>query len=198
MKPNSIARHFASPNSHRSGLILAFSLVFFCLSHTPRTASAFGDSGQLWIGPSLGNLNSLQGGSNWGVGFQIGAQLNINDFWRMVGGLEGSYHFSDEAREVSAHTVTGAFLGARYALDIFQYVPYLGLALTAYPTRPPAEPTDSGFAAGAKLTVGVDWRVNRTWSLGALADLHMVLTDPSAFPVYSIINLNLSYHFLFF
>lgn len=198
MNSNPPQRYFAPNRPRLPGLILTFALVFLCISHAPRTASALGDSGQLWFGPSFGNLNKLQGGSNWGVGFQIGAQLNINDFWRLVGGLEGSYHFSDDEREVSAHTVTGAFLGARYALDIFQYVPYLGLAVTAYPTRPPAEPTDSGFAAGAKLTIGVDWRLNRDWSLGALADLHMVLTDPSDFPVYSTVNLNLSYHFLFF
>lgn len=178
--------------------IPAFLIAFVCIIQFSNPAKALGDSGQIWIGPSLGNLNALQGGSNWGVGFQFGAQLNLTDFWRLTAGVEGSYHFADDTREVSAHTVTAAFIGARYALDIFQYVPYLGLALTAYPTRPPAEATDQGFAPGAKLTVGVDWRLNRDWSLGALADLHMILTEPDKFPVYSTLNFNISYHFLLF
>ncbi len=185
-------------NISKCTMLAVFLATLIGLSHIARPAHALSDSGQFWLGPSLGNLNALEGGSNWGIGFQFGAQLNLTDFWRLTAGLEGSYHFADDAREVSAHTVTGVFVGARYALDIFHYVPYLGLAVTAYPTRPPAEATDSGFAPGAKFTIGVDWRLNRDWSLGALADLHIILTEPENFPVYSTINLNVSYHFLLF
>ncbi len=164
----------------------------------PLHARALTGEGEAWFGPSLANLNALEGGSNWGPGLQAGALLELTDFWRIAGGLEASYHFADSEREIPAHFVYGGFLGLRYALDVFQYVPFVGLALTAYPNRPPRTLDQTGFDLGAKLTIGVDWRRSRSWSFGALTEIHLALSEPSEFPIYSTINLHFAYHFRLF
>lgn len=159
------------------------------------SARAFSGEGHVYAGPSAANANALGGFGHWGPGAQLGLVLGLSDFWRFTAGLEGSYHFEDADEEIPSFAVLGAFIGLRYALDVFTYIPYVGLAVTTFAAGPPTSPDGGGFELGAKLTVGLDYRFSRFWSLGVLADLHASLTEPAEFPLYSSINLQLGYHF---
>lgn len=167
---------------------------------TTRPAHAFSGEAMAWFGPSVANLTASDTGLRWGPGGQLGLQLGLNDFWKLAVGLEGSYHFAttDDDVEVPATPVTGAFVGARYALDVFTYVPYAGLALTGFLDPPSASATPDGPALGAKLTLGVDWRTSRYWSWGVLVEVHMSFSEPGEIPVYSTANVHLGYHFRLF
>jgi hypothetical protein len=71
----------------------------------------------------------------------------------------------------------------------------VGLGIENYVLGPPDEPGESGPRVGGKLTVGVDWRYDRNYSLGAMIEIHTAFDDPGDFPIYSTLGLNWSYHF---
>src|SRR5690606_36690547 len=143
--------------------------------HATRPAHAFSGEATAWYGPSVAYLTASDTGLRWGPGGKLGLQLGLNDFWKLAVGLEGSYHFAgtDDGVEVPATPETGAFVGARYELDIFTYVPYAGLVLTGFLDPPLASSTPDGPVLGAKLILGVYWRTCRYWSLAVLAEIHM-------------------------
>jgi hypothetical protein len=175
-------------------------ICFFMLMAAPQAASATDGYAQLWGGLNLANANAASEGGLWGPGAQLGARFGISDFWSIVGGVEGSYHF--ETDDAASTEVLGLFGGFRYNLDVFQYIPYVGLSIENFIVAPPDEPQspdqpDQAYESmvGGKFSVGVDWRYSREWSVGGMIELHAPLVDPTDFPVYSTIGLNLAYHF---
>ncbi len=170
-------------------------LVFCLLMCLPIQASASDGYAQLWSGLALANANGVTDNGQWGPGAQLGARVGITDFWSITGGVEGSYHFAETEDDIPSSEVLGLFGGFRYNLDIFQYVPYLGLSIENFILAPPDAPGESRAGVGAKLSVGVDWRYSREWSLGGMIELHAPLTDPGDFPIYSTLGVNLAYHF---
>lgn len=177
-------------------------LAAFALLSALRPAPAHASDGyaQTWAGLMLANANDATADGQWGAGVQLGFLAGITDFWSIVGGVETSYHLAtsidgDPPVDVPAIQVLGLFAGFRYNLDIFKYVPYVGLAIENFPLgpRPPDAATTSRI--GAKLSVGLDWRVTRAYSFGALIELHAALDAPDEFPAYSTVGLNFSYHF---
>ncbi|MFU8805060.1 MAG: hypothetical protein ACNA8W_14700 [Bradymonadaceae bacterium] len=163
------------------------------------SAEAFTGEGHAYAGPSLANANALNGWGHWGPGAQTALVLSLSDFWRLNVGLEGSFHFesaeTEDEEAIPSFAVLGAFVGVRYALDVFTYVPYVGLAVTSFLAGPRTTPEGGGFDLGAKLTIGLDYRYTRFWSFGVLADLHASFTEPTEIPVYSSINIHLARHF---
>ncbi len=153
--------------------------------------------GQVWGGLAVANANDGADGGQWGPGAQLGFRAGISDFWSFVGGVDTSYHFSstDDDLEVPSAEVLGLFGGFRYNLDIFQYIPYVGLSLVNFAAAPPTEPGEEVSRVAAKLSVGVDWRYSREWSVGGVVELHAPLDEPDAFPFYSTLGVNLAYHF---
>lgn len=161
----------------------------------PRSAIASDGEARIWGQLGAANAHGVGDDGQWGPTLQLGAAAGITDFWVIAGGIEGSYHFAENADDIPSHEVVGLFAGFRYNLDIFKYVPYLGLSLVNYFSRPPFSAGDEGGGLGAKLSVGVDWRYDRNWSAGGMIELHAPLSDPADFPIYSTIGINLSYHF---
>jgi hypothetical protein len=182
----------------RAVLLALLVSLLATISLSSSSASAFTGEGHVYLGPSAANATALGGWGHWGIGAQLGLVLGLSDFLKLSAGLEGSYHFADRSdpeQPIDPFGVAGAFVGARYALDVFTYVPYVGLAITTFAAGPPTSPDGGGFDLGAKLTLGLDYRFSRFWSFGILADLHASLTEPANFPLYSSVNLHLARHF---
>lgn len=182
--------------SGRLGLAAA-ALAFASLLMLPTPAHASEGYAQLWSQLMVANANAAGDSGQWGPGMQLGVGAGITDFWSVAGGVEGSYHFAqtDEDAEVPAAQIWGFFGGFRYNLDVFQYVPYVGLSLENFVSRPPNIDGAGGAALGGKLTIGLDWRYARHWSVGGMVELHAPLADPGNFPIYSTLGVNWAYHF---
>jgi hypothetical protein len=178
----------------RPALGVALLLAMLCAVWPTGQAHASEGYAQTWGGLTAANANQLGDSGQWGAGVQLGFRAGISDFWSFSGGVEGSYHLLG-ADEAPNSEVLNLFAGFRYNLDVFQYVPYVGLSVVNFVARPPAAPGDTGALVGGKLTVGVDWRYSREWSLGGMIELHAPLVEPSNFPIYSSAGVNLAYHF---
>ena len=135
---------------------------------------------------------------------QLVLGLTLGDFFTLYGGLEGGYMFGGEgpaAAEDGApmplepYLLHDLFLGLRYNLDVFTYIPFVGLALVAYgrgPTAPDGQPAP---ALGAKLSVGMQYRAWRDWSVGGALELHGALPQLAELSFLGSLTLNLGYHF---
>jgi len=177
-------------------------LTVFALLSALRAAPAEASDGyaQTWAGLMLANANDATPDGQWGAGIQLGFLAGITDFWSIVGGVETSYHLAtsidgDPPIDVPATQVLGLFAGFRYNVDIFKYVPYVGLAIENFPLGPRPPEASAAARIGAKLSVGLDWRFERDYSFGALIELHSALDAPDEFPMYSTVGVNFSYHF---
>jgi hypothetical protein len=174
-------------------------VCFLMVLSAPAAASASDGYAQFWGGLNLANANAASDGAQWGPGAQVGARFGISDFWSIIGGVGGSYHL--ETEDAPASEVLGLFGGFRYNLDVFQYIPYVGLSVENFIFAPPDEPDAEGQTGetrsmvGGKFSVGMDWRYSRNWSVGGMVELHAPLVDPANFPIYSTIGLNVAYHF---
>lgn len=155
--------------------------------------------GQLWAGAGLNNVPSPAPSAlgRWGPGLQLGTNVQLNDFWKVGVDVAASYHPSQIEGEESfdALLVSAVALEARYALDVFTYVPYAGLAGVFYPTGPTSERAPAGELLGLRATLGADYRYSRERSLGVAIDLHAPLTAPQSFPLYGSIRAYFAWHF---
>jgi len=174
-------------------------LAAMLLLLTARPAEGSKDWLSLHGGGLLANANGASdAGAQFGVAGRGSALIGISDFWGIEIGGGTAYHFSAKPSDdqLSPLDVQHIFAGFRYNIDVFQYVPYLQLAGAAYLPGPPAAPdAPPRSTVGAILTVGVDWRFDRHWSFGALADLHAVSLNFGGFPNYTTVGLNVGYHF---
>jgi hypothetical protein len=174
-------------------------VVFLVMSLDASTARASQGEVATWLDVSLATAHDVtDAGPQLGIGTQLGALIGLSDFWGVTAGVDGAYHFPVEYDEASlrAISVQSLFAGFRYNLDIFAYVPYLGIAIGEYIQAPPIEPgAPQRPAVGPRLTLGIDWRFDRHWSVGLKADLHALSFDIASFPSYSTIGIAVGYHF---
>ncbi len=178
--------------------LVPIAVTFFILT-TP-TAQAFVSQGHVWAGAGAANLGHAAPSAFgwWGPSIETGLVVDVSDFWRLTADIGASHHFAttdDDDEPIGPHTVVSGALGVRYALDIAIYVPYVGLAVAAHPLGPPSSASPNGEFLSFRGTIGLDYRKSRRISLGAAADLHAPMTEPSDFPHYSSIRLHIAYHF---
>lgn len=173
-----------------------FAAFFAAFAALSSAASASAET-SLWTAGHLANLTTLRRGGVLGPGAQLGVNVGISDFFALTADAGASYHFANEADEIPGDRVVSLAAGLKYNFDVFKYVPYAGLAATAYLDAPLVAGISAQANAGAKLFLGVDWRFHRFWSVGARGELHTMLTDLGRFPVYTLVGLSASYHFRF-
>lgn len=166
-----------------------------CVFVSAVSAPAAADDGRLWLELDGANLNTVGEGGIWGPGLQLGGQWNATDFWAVYADLGTSYHFGDEELGFRDDLVTAVSVGVRYNLDVFTYVPFVGLGVAGYLDTPLVDDGPANTNLGGKIVVGVDWRFDRSWSAGFKAELHALATDLGRYPVYSTIGLNVAWHF---
>lgn len=150
---------------------------------------------RVWAGVGAANLSTVGDGGLWGPAAQLGVNLGLGEFWALTADVGGSHHFANAEQELPADRVGALSLGLRYNLDVFKYVPYLGLAVTGFLDAPLVDDAALQTNLGAKLSLGAEWRFSRTWSVGFRGELHAMATDLSRYPVYSIVGFDFGVHF---
>jgi len=183
--------------------LAALSILVGALALVPQDAHAL--DGRVFLGATG---NAARPGTNqgqFGPGAQFGLSLQLTQFWSLAAGADAGYHFrrTIESRDPDNPTVlapllvTDAWVGATYALDVFRYIPYVGLSLVGYATSPPSGPQDTvlGPDLGAKLTIGLVYRPTRDWSIGSAIEVHSSLLQLGALSLYSQVTVNVGYHF---
>lgn len=157
--------------------------------------SAIANEGRFRLAPTFADLNDLGTEGLWGIGAQAGFEFAFSDYWAGVVDITGSYHFEDSDREIPAQLVSAAALGLRYNIDIFTYVPWMSVSAVSYLNAPLIEGETSSVAAGARLAFGVDYRINRAFSVGAFAEIHAPFSDLQNYPIYSNVGVNVAWIF---
>ena len=77
--------------------------------------------------------------------------------------------------------LTTANLGIAYVLDVLRWVPWGAAEVGGYALQ---GGTIDGVKVlpGAALAIGLDYRINRSWSVGAEARQHFLFTEMSTYP----------------
>lgn len=180
-------------------------LLVALLFSSPSWAHAFFSEGHAWAGAGAANINHAAPTASgwWGPRVDAGVVIQLGDFWRLGADVGASHHFArletpeapEESETLGPHTVFSTALGARYALDVFTYVPYVGFSVAFHPMGPPSESAPGGDPFSLRGLLGVDYRHSREFSFGVALDIHGPLLDPASFPHYSGLRLHVAYHF---
>lgn len=106
--------------------------------------------------------------------------------------LRGGYQAADHRGRGAPLLLHQISLGARYQLDVFEYVPWLEASPLLVNQRPgDAEPA---WAAGLAVGLGFDRLLDAHWSVGAAIHLHTYM-DEERFPAWLGVGLRLGYRF---
>lgn len=156
-------------------------------------ADVWAEEGRLRLAPTLANLNDLGAEGLWGLGGLVGVEWAFSDYWAAVLDVGASYHFASEEREIPAQLVSALGVGLRYNIDVFTYVPWVAVSAVGYYHAPLLEDSNNQVAAGARVSFGVDYRLDRHWAVGVFADLHAPFTDLQRYPIYSNVGVTLAW-----
>lgn len=158
-----------------------------------RRALAFGGAALVWLAslPAAASERQWRIGGGAGVAALRGstagpaidghAAYGLSDLFDVHLELLGSRHFKGEDT-----TVFSASAGLSYKVDVFQWVPYVGLfgGYYWYGGRPGPN-GESGHEAGASIGAGLDYLISRELSLGAQIREHASFTDGLSFPYFN-------------
>jgi hypothetical protein len=81
-------------------------------------------------------------------------------------------------------TVGHAAVGIGYVLDVLTYVPYFGVLVGGW-TMGGGTLESRLFLPGAELALGLDYKLNRQWSVGIAIRQAMMLVKTSTYPSYT-------------
>jgi hypothetical protein len=79
--------------------------------------------------------------------------------------------------------VTNANVGAAYVLDVLQWVPWGALEAGGYALQGGTLPGVK-LLPGVAVAIGVDYRLNRSWSVGVEVREHLLFTEMSTYPSF--------------
>ena len=152
-----------------------------------------------WLGADVAFTNPSNPMVQPGAGAELGVELSFDDFWAVVAATGVAYHLgrdgeTEDDPALPALVVSDVALGARYAFDVIQYVPWIGVNALFYPSGPPelGSPTPALF--GAELEVGLTYRVDREWSIGGRIALQSATSDLGGLSLYASAGINVGYH----
>lgn len=170
-------------------------LTVLALTALPAVSGAIEGELTLGLGPGFTDLPTRGDDGQAGFGGGAHAEYRFNLFWGMAGGAYHSYQLSDHGNELAGQSISTAWLGVLYNLDVATYVPFVTFGPTVYLSSPELQ-DDEGrkVDAGARLGLGVDWRRYRNWSVGLEIDIHAFATDLGRYPVYLTSLLRMNYH----
>jgi hypothetical protein len=166
----------------------------------PAPAYAGRTESRLWLGAGASFVRAGTQDAQIGPAGQLGFQLTLSELWSLQLALDLAYPLSstvgqgDDATTLPATLIAGGSAGVLYNLDVFTYIPFLGLALTGWAAAPPISREERGPDLGLKLSLGMLYRPERDWSLGAIIDLHTSLLSLGDFSLASTALVQASYH----
>lgn len=170
------------------------------LATLPASAYAGRTESRLWLGAGTAFVRAGTNDMQWGPSGQLGFQITLSELWSLQLALDAAYPLSttvgqgDDAVTLPATLIAGGSAGVIYNFDVFTYIPFLGLALTGWGAAPPVSRDARGPDLGLKLSLGLLYRPERDWSVGAVIDLHTSLLAIGDFSLASSASLQASYH----
>jgi hypothetical protein len=107
-------------------------------------------------------------------------------FWAVRGGYTYADHHA-KGENFQVHQISA---GARYRLDVFEYVPWIEISPAVFFSSGGSGP--SAFDAGVEAGLGIDWLLGETWSVG-MAARYFRLFGEEQFPAYLLAGLRIGY-----
>lgn len=164
--------------------VAALAAAIACVGHSP-IAEAVEREHQLGVdvGPNMlviGKLNPTFGLST-GAHYTYG----LNDQFTLL--AEATWSFVSLGETVNAKTphthpawIGNADVGIGYVFDVLRWVPYAGILLGGYTLAGRTIGPVKEYI-GVELTLGLDYRIDRRWTVGAVLRQHM-MSDPTLYP----------------
>lgn len=109
--------------------------------------------------------------SSHGGGASLGYMWGIDDYWNLTVDL-GWATFPIETGNAPFQRVNLG-VGVRYHLDAFQWIPWIGSELGGYLSFP--DGGDPAPAFGITAGAGLDYRPQRSWSVGIWFRYHIII-----------------------
>jgi hypothetical protein len=107
-----------------------------------------------------------------GTSFGLHYSYGLNDAFNLLADGSTSLLFAGTPSMVTMNNVN---VGLGYVLDVLSWVPWAGIELGGYAvTADPAGGTQ--IYPGASLSLGVDYRFDRSWAAGIVLRQHMLLS----------------------
>ncbi len=153
-----------------------------------------------WVGVDAAFLSPSSPTVQPGVAGELGIELSFDDFWSVVASTGLAYHLGRDPEDededaIPPLVISDVTLGARYAFDVIQYVPHVGVGLVYYPLGTTDVPNGRTASLGVELEVGLAWRIDREWSLGGRIALQSSTAEVGdGFSLYAAAGLHLGYH----
>jgi hypothetical protein len=164
--------------------VLPVAAALALLLHAP-AAGAY--ERQWQAGGTVGYAMLAESGSEHGVGLGLHLRYGLSDAFDAMLEMGGSYHPSSE--RLVAHGAAGV----AYVFDVLQWVPYAGLTLGGYYLRAPSPPCMAGPSTscegawlGASIPFGLDYRITRSFAVGAQGRYHLLFLGPSEAPLHYV------------
>ena len=165
---------------------LAVGAALFCVLASPRINA---DPKEVRLGGDSGY--ALLAGSESMPGYGFGVRAGYGLTWEITLVLEARY--SKHIPATKHGQMVAVLSGVEWALDVLRFVPFFSIETGAYFAQDPSfgSTTDVGFALG----IGVDYRVNRSFSAGLYGRYHLVASNVNKFPAYVDTGLRFAFHF---
>ncbi len=128
-----------------------------------------------------------------GVGFGLDATYGLTDQFNLVAEAQTSRLLPGSDPNVAHSRPTGltsGAIGATYVLDVLRWVPYGGILLGGDLLSGGVLPDAKGLAT-AQIALGLDYQLDRTWSVGVAAREHLYAT--STYPSFTTVFLRVEY-----
>jgi hypothetical protein len=137
------------------------------------------------IGVGVGpNVLVSSGATSIGAAVDAHYVYGITDQFNLL--VEGSwstvsFHGGNDPSHTRPNWLATGDAGASYVLDVLRWVPYFGLLIGA--TTLSGGPLDrTKVLPDVSIAVGLDYRIDRSWSVGVAGREHLLLTEESTYP----------------
>lgn len=109
-----------------------------------------------------------------GYGGAIAGTLGLGDTFALIGNASFT---SNQVTAVGGRSlVASQAIGLRYALDVIQFVPYVGVLAASYELSGGGL-ASTQFKVGAQIALGVDYLASRKWLVGLELRTHALPND---------------------
>jgi hypothetical protein len=154
-----------------SALAAAASLAAIAL--TPARADAAEGLKSVGVQAGFSGVTGSEGQFG-GYGGAVAGTFGLGDTFALIG--NASFTSNQVTATGGRSLVASQAIGLRYALDVIQFVPYVGVLAASY------ELTGGGLATpqykfGAQIALGVDYLVSRKWLVGLELRTHALPND---------------------
>jgi len=184
-------------------VILAFGVTSLIAS-VPLAARADEGEWALSLGPAYRVYSDDLAGTRHSLGLSVGAHYALDDFWQLGGTVEGAYTVAPSlVAQAEDPTGLSGMVRAdiRWLVDVLTWVPFVevsvGVAIRGRNDPPDAtsSPSTARLDLVTLVSIGLDYRPERDWSLGVRGGVGWLLTDLSRAGALTRLDLMAIFHF---